>query len=334
MNSKITSVSYYTPANKFSSDEMEEIINKNSSFHHFPHGILEHMTWVHTRYFVSEWEYASDMAVKASLKAFEKVWFDKHQIDLLIFASASQDIIEPATANIVQKWLGIDCPVFDVKNACNSFLNGVDIADSMLKTGKYKHILICSWETPSKVIKYDVKDRDEFKNHFAWYTLWDAGAAMILSATEERSGIVGSHFQSDGSAWHLATIMGWGARFPHDDSKNYFYWDPGKIRDKFISIGSHDFDAGLKKLGWEKKDIKKVFVHQVAMSNFEHLVDILWIAHDKFSIILPEFGNIASCCIPTSFAKYCETNELQKWDKLIFIGFASGFSYGVIYYEV
>ncbi len=333
MNSIITSVGYYTPANKYSSNKIEELINKNSNFLQFSHWIVEHMTWVHTRYFVDEWEYASDIAVQASLKAFEKVWFDKHKIDLLIFASASQDIIEPATANIVQKWLGIHCPVFDVKNACNSFLNGIDIADSMLKTGKYNHILICSWETPSKVVKYDIKDMDEFKNYFAWYTLWDAGAAMILTATDETNGIVGSHFQSDGSAWHLATIMWWWARFPHDDSKNYFFWDPGKIRDKFISIGSHDFDAGLKKLGWEKKDIKKVFVHQVAMINFEHLVDILWISHDKFSIILPEFGNIASCCIPTSFAKYCETNELQKWDKLIFIGFASGFSYGVIYYE-
>lgn len=334
MNSKIISVGYYTPINKFSSSEIEKIINKNSSFHHFPHGILEHMTWVHTRYFVSEWEYASDLAVKASKIAIHKIDFNKNKIDLLIFASASQDIIEPATANIVQKWLGISCPVFDIKNACNSFLNGIDIADSFIKSGKYKHILICSGETPSKVIRYDVKNRDDFKNHFAWYTLWDAGAAMILSETNENHGIVGSHFQSDGSAWHLATIMGWGARFPHDDSKNYFYWDPGKIRDKFISIGSHDFDAGLEKLGWEKKDIKKVFVHQVAMSNFEHLVDILWIAQDKFSIILPEFGNIASCCIPTSFAKYCETNKLQKWDKLVFIGFASGFSYGVIYYEI
>lgn len=334
MNSRIISAWYYIPKNKFSSSEIEWKINKNSDFHNFPHGILEHMTWVKTRYFVDDWEYSSDLAIKASIDAIEKVKFDKSMIDLLIFASASQDIIEPATANIVQKWLWINCPVFDVKNACNSFINAVDIADSFIKIWKYKNILICSWETPSKVIKYDITDRDEFKNYFAWYTLWDAWAAIILGENNNNNGILKSHFQSDWDSWHLATIMWWWSRFPHDDSKNYFFWDAGKIRDKFISIGSHDFDNGLIELGWKKENIKKVFVHQVSMSNFRYLVDILWIEQEKFSIILPEFGNIASCCIPISYAKYIEMNEIKPWDKFIFIWFASGFSYGVIYYEV
>ena len=332
MNSKITWIGYYLPQNKITSSEIEHRIS--TTFTSMPHGIIKEMTWVESRYFVSEGEYASDLATKAATIALKNSGIYKEEIELLIFASASQDIIEPATANIIQKNLGMSCPVFDVKNACNSFMNGLDIADSFIKCWKYKNILICSGETPSKVIKFDVSTKDEFKNYFAGYTFGDAGSAIVLSKSEENDGILFRYFYSDGSDWNIATIMWWGARFPHDDSKNYFSGNPGKIRDKFISIGSHDFDEGLKKLGWEKKDIKKVFVHQVAMSNFEHLVDILWIPHDIFSIILPEFGNIASCCIPTSFAKYCETNELQKWDKLVFIGFASGFSYGVIYYEV
>lgn len=334
MNSKIISVGYYIPKNKFTSSEVEEIINKNSNFHHFHKWILEHITWVKTRYFVSEWEYCSDLAIKASLNAIKNIWFDKNKIDLLIFASASQDIIEPATANIVQKWLELNCPVFDVKNACNSFMNWLDIADSFIKSWKYKNILVCSWETWSKVIKYDIKDRNEFKNYFAWYTLWDAWSAMILSENYENNWIVWTHFQSDWKSWDLATIMWWWSRFPHDSSKNYLSWDPWKIRDKFISIWNYDFENGLKKLWWEKTDIKKIFVHQVAMRNFEHLVDILWIKSDIFSIILPEFWNIASCCIPTCFAKYLEKNELKKWDKFVFIWFASGFGYWVIYYEV
>lgn len=334
MNSIIKAVWYYTPKNKFTSEEIEEKIKKNSNFHNFSNWIIEHMTWVKSRFFADENEYTSDLAIKASINTINKVKFDKDKIDLLIFASAGQDIIEPATANIVQKWLWLKCPVFDVKNACNSFMNWLEIADSFIKSGKYKNILICSWETPSRVIKYDVKDRDEFKNYFAWYTFWDAWSAIILSTTENKNWILKSHFQSDWTTWDFATVMWWWSRFPHDWNKNYFFWDPGKIRDKFISIWSHDFDNWLKELWWDKKDIKKVFVHQVAMFNFEHLVDILWIEKEKFSIILPELWNIASCCIPTSFAKYTENNELIPWDKLVFIWFASGFSYWVIYYEV
>jgi 3-oxoacyl-(acyl-carrier-protein) synthase III len=332
MNSQIVSVWYFLPEMKLTSREIEEKINKKADFHHFPHGIIEHMTWVKNRYFVREWEYASDLAIEASRKAINKVWIDKNQIDLLIFASASQDIIEPATANIIQKWLGISCPVFDVKNACNSFLNGIDIADSMIKIGKYKHILICSGETPSKVIKYDVIDRDDFKNHFAWYTLWDAGAAMILSWTKSHKWIQKTFFYSDWSSWDLATIMWWWSRFPHDD-KNYFYWDPGKIRDKFVSIGTNEFDNWLYELGWDKKDIKQIFVHQVAMSTIEQMIQVLWVERDKCTIVLPEVWNIASCCIPLAYARYTENHEVLSWDKFIFLWFASGFSYSIIYYE-
>lgn len=70
------------------------------------------------------------------------------------------------------------------------------------------------------------------------------------------------------------------------------------------------------------------------MSNLDYVSDTLAIPKEKFSIILPERGNIASCCIPTSLAYYLEDNELKKWDKIVFIGFASGFSYGLVFYEV
>ena len=154
MNLKIESVAHYIPCNRFTSEDIEKKISK--SFSKISFWILEEMTWVKTRYFVSDWEYSSDLAIKASEECFKKSNIRKEDINLLIFASASQDIIEPATWNIVQKWLWLKCPIFDIKNACNSFLSWLDIADSFIKSWKYKNILICSWETPSKVIKYNV----------------------------------------------------------------------------------------------------------------------------------------------------------------------------------
>lgn len=332
MNSKITWIGYYLPQNKITSSEIEHRIF--TTFASMPHGIIKEMTWVESRYFVSEGEYASDLATKAATIALKNSGIYKEEIELLIFASASQDIIEPATANIIQKNLGMSCPVFDVKNACNSFMNGLDIADSFIKCWKYKNILICSGETPSKVIKFDVSTKDEFKNYFAGYTFGDAGSAIVLSKSEENDGILFRYFYSDGSDWNIATIMWWGARFPHDDSKNYFSGNPWKIRDKFISLDYNEFHAGLDTLGWKLNDIKKVFVHQVAMNNFNYMYESLGIEKEKFKVILPETGNIASCCIVTSLAKSFEENEIQKGDKIALIWFASGFSYGIIFYQV
>jgi len=332
MGTIIKAVSSCVPKNKVLSSDIEEKLSRTFSWVSF--WILEEMTWVKQRYFVSDNEYPSDLSVQAGRECLEESEINKKDIDLLIFASASQDITEPATANIVQKWLWLECPVFDIKNACNSFLNAMDIADSLLESWKYENILIVSWETPSKAIKFDKEGREEFKNYFAGYTLWDAGAAMLLWRSLGKNWIQHSYFCSDGKTWDFATIMWGGARFFNDVSKNYFFGDPGKIRDKFISMWSGEFDKWLEKLGWEKSSIKKVFAHQVAMSNFDYLSDILWVEKQKFSVILPEYGNIASCCIPTSFDKYIKTNNLEEWDRIVFMWFASGFSYGLIFYEV
>jgi len=331
MNSKIESVASYIPSNLVTSNDIENKISK--TFPKIPFWILEEITWVKSRYFVSEEEYASSLAIKASKLCFNNSNIKKKDIDLLIFASASQDIIEPATWNIVQKELELICPIFDVKNACNSFLNGLEIADSFIKSGKYRNILICSWETPSKVINYNIYNKSDFKKYFAWYTLWDAWAAVILTASNDDSWIKSSYFYTDGSSWDLWTIMWWWSRFPHEDM-NYFSWEPWKLREKFKKIWNWTLDEKLNDLWWLKSEITKVFVHQVAMTNFEYMQDTLWIDKDKFSIILPELWNIASCCIPTSFSKYIKKNILRKWDKFIFIWFASGFSYSLIFYEV
>lgn len=291
------------------------------------------MTWVESRYFADWREYPSDMAIKASEVAIKNggiVWTD---IELLIFASASQDITEPATANIIQKGLWLSCPVFDVKNACNSFLNWIDIADSFIKSWKYKNILICSGEWPSRAIKYDVSGKEEFKHYFAGYTFGDAGAAMILSATTENKWIQWRYFYSDGSEWDLATIMWWWVRYPRDPEKSYFCGNPAKIRDKFVSLDFKEFFDGLHELWRKKEDLKKVFVHQVSMSNFDYMTRSLKMEKDKFAIILPEVWNIASCCIPLSVWKYLQNNEVSPWDKVALIWFASGFSYGIMFYE-
>lgn len=331
MNSIIESTGHYLPTNNITSQEMEKIISK--TFPDISYGILEEMTWVKNRYFVSKWEYSSDLAVKASEECFKSSNIKKENIDLLIFASASQDIIEPATWNIVQKWLWLTCPIFDIKNACNSFLNWLDIADSFIKSWKYKNILICSWETPSKVIQYNINSRLDFKKYFAGFTLWDGWSAMILTWSEENKWIKKTFFSSNWSSWELWTIMWGGSRFPHEDV-NYFTWYPWKLKDKFRNIWTKELEDWLNELWWLKNDITKFFVHQVAMSNFEYMQEIIWVRKDKFEIILPNYGNIASCCIPFAFDKYSKKNILKKWDKFVFIWFASWFSYGLIFYEV
>src|SRR5699024_9566564 len=124
-------------------------------------------------------EDASDLAVAAA-----RTLLAEHPgtaIDLLIFASASQDMVEPATSHIVAHKLGLDSvPVMDVKNACNSVLNGIEVAEALVATGRYRTVLVASGEAPSRAVRHDVPDRATYALSAPGYTMSDAGAAVLV----------------------------------------------------------------------------------------------------------------------------------------------------------
>ena len=135
--SKISFVSDYSPELVLTSKEIEDKVNKTGKF--LPENIIEQKFGVRERRFAGPGSESSDLAVSAALKILEQT--DKDTIDCLIFASGSSDLIEPATSNIIQSKLKLSCPCFDVKNACNSFVSGLQVADAFIVSGQYKKIL-------------------------------------------------------------------------------------------------------------------------------------------------------------------------------------------------
>ena len=126
-------------------------------------GLIHRLTGVervHTR--DDGWQ-TSDLAVAASGIALAE---SPGTIDLVIFASASQDLIEPATSHIVAAKLGFDCPVMDVKNACNSMLNGMQVADALITSGQYGRVLVASGEAPTSGVRWSLKDHAQFIRSF------------------------------------------------------------------------------------------------------------------------------------------------------------------------
>ena len=101
--------------------------------------------------------HGSDLAAGAARDALRRGGAPLESVDLLIFASAGQDLAEPATANIVQQKLGTRAAVFDVKNACNSFLNGIQVAESLILSGAYRRALVVAGEVPSRAIRWDAR---------------------------------------------------------------------------------------------------------------------------------------------------------------------------------
>ncbi|MEU9832211.1 ketoacyl-ACP synthase III [Streptosporangium sp. NPDC048047] len=319
MKARITGVATYLPERTLSSAEVERRIEG-----YVPQrGIVERLTGIRARHVAHDDQQASDLAAEAARR------LDHDGADLLIFASASQDMVEPATAHIVAAKLGLSCPVFDVKNACNSMLNGIQVAEALILSGAHRRVLVCSGEVPSRAVRWRVRDRTQFAESFAGYTLSDAGAAVLVTADAGR-GIFYRAFAADSTAWEVGTLPGGGSAHPRDEEYSYFRGDGRRLREAFELAGPDIFRNALKRtgLGWD--DFAVVAVHQVALPYLRVLAETLEIPADRLVVSLPEHGNCASATLPLQLA-------LGGWrpgDRVALLGLGGGISTGVLLAEM
>ncbi|GAA0838891.1 ketoacyl-ACP synthase III [Streptosporangium amethystogenes subsp. fukuiense] len=319
MKARITGVATYLPERTMSSADVERRIEG-----YVPYGgVVERLTGVRRRHVARDDQQASDLAAEAARG------LDHSGVDLLVFASASQDMVEPATAHIVAAKLGLSCPVFDIKNACNSMINGIQIAEALILSGAYRKVLVCSGEIPSRAIRWRVRDRAQFVDSFAGYTMSDTGAAVTVAADMER-GIFYRDFAADSTAWAVGTLPGGGSAHPRDPEYSYFRGDGRRLKEAFEMIGPDIFLNALKRTGLTWDDFAIVAVHQVALPYLRFLAQVLGIPADRLVVSLPEHGNCASTTLPLQLA-------LGGWrpgDRVALLGLGGGISTGVILAEM
>ena len=323
--SKIKHIAAYLPTRKVSNSELAASINKKQTF--LPKGILMRLFGIEERRFAGAEEQVSDLASRAAKDILAK--FDSDKIDLLIFAAACSDLIEPATSNIVQKKLGLTCPCMDIKNACNSMVSAMHTADAFIKAGVYNNILIVNGEKLSDAINHNIQDINHLKRAMASFTLGDAGTAVLMCASEDESGFYHQEFMTAGEHWDLCTIQGGGSMHPHDVSKLYFEGKTGELKDVMIKHSKEFAQGALSRCGWEVDSIDHVFTHQVSQASFDLIADTAGLCKNKFVNSFAKFGNTAAASIPLSIVSALENKILKKGDRIAIIGLAAGLSVSV-----
>lgn len=318
-------IEYYLPETIIDNHQIEERISNHSEIGE-KSGILARLFGSKTRRFADSHTQVSDLACKAARQILEKT--PKESIELLIFAAASSDLIEPATANIIQTKLGLTCPVMDVKNACNSFVSAMQVASAFIELGTYDNILIVNGEKLSEVIYYEPKSYDEYVKYLAGYTLGDAGAAMLMGKGDSGH-IIYQKFTSLGQYWNLCTVKGGGSIAYRDPLSYFFESDSKKLLDVFLDI-THDFVIkALDAANWDIKTINHVVTHQISSTSTKTIAEGLGIDHEKFSCTFSRYGNIAAATIPIALSELIEQDKVKRGDKLMLIGFAAGVSLSV-----
>ena len=292
--SRIAAIAGYAPKRVVSNCEIERTINQQEML--LSCGSIERLFGIKERHYAADGEQASDLAVTAARKIISTV--NSSSVDYLIFAAASSDLIEPATANIVQQKLGLTCMAFDVKNACNSFVTALHLANAFIVAGDYKKILIATGERLSQSVKFTLDDKEELIKRLAAYSLGDAGAAALVEPSVDERGIYKQKFLSFGQYWNLCTIPGGGSMFPHDSSKNYFEGKTMEMRNLFLEKKGAIAEDCLADTGWTLNDIDHFFMHHVSKNTFDLVAASLGISSAKFYNVIESHGNTAAASIP------------------------------------
>lgn len=327
ITSKIAAISVYLPDRTVSNIEVEDRVNASQPL--LPTGSLERLFGCQNRHYAAEGEQCSDLAVKAAGQVLHKVVPD--QIDFLIFAAASNDLLEPATANIVQHKLGLRCPVMDVKNACNSFVSALMTADAMVKSGMYRNILIATGERLSSVVNYQIDDAEHLRRALASFSLGDAGAAALVSAARAGEGLQAQAHLTLGQYWDLCTVKGGGSMFIHDATKNFF---EGKTRELATVIRREAigfFQHFFQQHRLSARDFDHIIAHQVSLSTFKSIAETTGLPEERMVKTFHLYGNTAAASIPLALHAAQASGRLNAGDKVLLVGLAAGVSLSLQY---
>jgi 3-oxoacyl-[acyl-carrier-protein] synthase-3 len=289
---------------------------------------------VQTRRVAADGVQCSDLAADATTRALRAAGLEPGDVDVLIFAAASQDLLEPATANIVQQKVGTRCQVFDVKNACNSFLNGLQIAESLILAGDCETAVVTSGEVCSHAIQWTCRNFDEFKRNLPGYTMGDAGAAAVLARSPDERGIFYRRFVSISEHWPLATIPGGGSMHPRGDEFIYLQADGAALKQAFVDLGPAVFGRMMCEAGVSVSDFACVLVHQATVPYVEELIGLAGIPTELVEHTVGEFGNMASASLPVAFARAVDRGAIKRGDRVMLLGLASGISIGLVLVDV
>jgi 3-oxoacyl-[acyl-carrier-protein] synthase-3 len=255
------------------------------------------------------------------------------EVDLLVFASAGQDLVEPATAHIVQDKIGTKAAVMDLKNACNSFLNGLQVAEALLLSGQYRRALVTAGETPSKCIRWGVPNRHELRLSFPGYTFGDAGAAVLLETTEQDTGIFYRKFKSISEHWNIGALPGGGSMHPRGDEFTYFRGDGTALKDIFVSLGPSFLREAMQSTGLRFEDFSRILVHQATLPFLETFLKVTKVPRQKVVLTLPDLGNMAAASLPVALSLAESRGEIRRGDKVLMIGLAGGISIGIVMFQ-
>ncbi len=319
----ITAVAGYVPEDKLTNFDLEKMVDTNDEWIRTRSGIEER------RILKGEGKGVSDMAAPAVLELCRKRGMDPSEIECIIVATVTADMLFPATANIVGDKIGaVNAFGFDVSAACSGFLYTLTLGTSLIESGRYKNVVVVGADKMSAIVDYT--DRT------TCILFGDAAGAVLLEPSENGYGIKDSLLKSDGSGREYLKMKAGGSAYPASvetiQNKEHYIYQEGKTVFKFAVKGMADVSAELmERNNLTGDDIAWLVPHQANLRIIDATAQRMGLSPDKVMINIQRYGNTTSATIPLCLWEW--ENQLKKGDKIVLAAFGGGFTWGATLIE-
>ena len=318
INAAITAVGAYFPETKLTNADLEKLVETNDEWIRSRTGIEER------RILKEPGKGTSDMAAPAIMQLCEKRGISPEEIDCIICATVTPDMVFPATANIIADKIGAkNCWGFDLEAACSGFLYSLTVGASLIESRRYKKVVVVGADKMSSIIDYT--DRT------TCILFGDAAAAVLLEPNTEGYGVLDSILKSDGAGREFLHMKAGGSLKPASAetiaAKEHFVFQDGQPVFKAAVKGMADVSADLlerNKLTGD--DIAWLVPHQANKRIIDATANRMGISQDKVMLNIHKYGNTTAATIPLCLWEW--RHELNKGDNIVLAAFGGGFTWG------
>ncbi|MGL5273257.1 MAG: beta-ketoacyl-ACP synthase III [Phocaeicola sp.] len=321
LHAVITGVGGYVPSYVLTNDEISRMVDTNDD-------------WIMTRIGIKERRILNEeglgtsyLARKAAKQLMQKTGVNPDDVSAVIVATTTPDYPFPSTASIVCDKLGLkNAFAFDLQAACSGFLYAMEMAASMIESGRHKKVIIIGADKMSSLVNY--QDRATCP------IFGDGAAACMVEGTTEDYGIRDSILRTDGKGLPFLHIKAGGSVCPSSyftvGHKMHYLYQEGRTVYKYAVSNMSDVTAKVAERNNLTKDtIDWVIPHQANVRIIDAVAERLGVSQEKVMMNIQRFGNTSAATLPLCLWDF--EKQLKKGDNLIFTAFGAGFTWGAMY---
>ena len=317
----ITGVQGYVPDYILTNKELETLVDTNDEWITSRTGVKER------RILKGEGAATSDLGAKAIEGLLKKTNTSAEEIDLIICATATPDMIFPATACIIADKVGAkNAFAYDLMAACSGFLFSVATASKFIETGSYKKIIVVGADKMSSIVDYT--DRS------TCIIFGDGAGAILLEPSEDGLGIQDSILKSDGAGRAFLHMKGGGSLNPSthetvDNKDHYIFQDGQPVFKAAVKSMADVSEEIMKRNNLTADDVAWLVPHQANKRIIDATARRMGVGDDKVMLNIQKYGNTTNGTIPLCLWEW--ENQLNKGDNIILAAFGGGYTWGSIY---